>query len=97
MKRSPALPDVPAIAESVPGYSVTGWNGMWAPAGTPREIVLKLNDALVRAMKTPEMKEALARIGQDPLWSTPEEFAAFLREETDKWRKVIQATGLKAQ
>jgi tripartite-type tricarboxylate transporter receptor subunit TctC len=59
--------------------------------------VVKLNEALVRAMKTPEMKAVLAKIGQDPLWSTPEEFAAFLREETEKWRKVIQATGLKAQ
>jgi tripartite-type tricarboxylate transporter receptor subunit TctC len=59
--------------------------------------VAKLNDALVRAMKTPEMKESLARIGQDPLWSTPEEFAAFLREETDKWARVIKATGLKGQ
>ena len=96
--RSEALPDVPTMIEAgVPGYTATTWNGILVTGGTPREIVLKLNDALVRAMKTPEMKEALARIGQDPLWSTPEEFAAFLREETEKWRKVIQATGLKAQ
>jgi tripartite-type tricarboxylate transporter receptor subunit TctC len=96
--RSEALPDVPTMIEAgLPGYSATTWNGILVTGGTPREIVLKLNDALVRAMKTPEMKEALARIGQDPLWSTPEEFAAFLREETEKWRKVIQATGLKAQ
>jgi tripartite-type tricarboxylate transporter receptor subunit TctC len=60
-------------------------------------VVAKLNDALVRAMKTPEMKEALAKLGQEVTWSTPEEFAAFLREETEKWRKVIQATGMKAQ
>jgi len=96
--RSEALPDVPTMIEAgVPGYTATTWNGILVTGGTPREIVLKLNDALVRAMKAPEMKEALAKIGQDPLWSTPEEFAAFLREETEKWRKVIQATGLKAQ
>ncbi len=96
--RSEALPDVPTMIEAgLPGYSATTWNGILVTGGTPREIVLRLNDALVRAMKTPEMKEALAKIGQDPLWSTPEEFAAFLREETEKWRKVIQATGLKAQ
>jgi tripartite-type tricarboxylate transporter receptor subunit TctC len=96
--RSESLPDVPTVIEAgLPGYSATTWNGILVTAGTPREIVLKLNDALVRAMKAPEMKEALAKIGQDALWSTPEEFAAFLREETEKWRKVIQATGLKAQ
>ncbi len=96
--RSEALPDVPTMIEAgLPGYSATTWNGILVTGGTPREIVAKLNDALVRAMRAPEMKEALAKIGQDPLWSTPEEFAAFLRDETEKWRKVIQATGLKAQ
>jgi tripartite-type tricarboxylate transporter receptor subunit TctC len=96
--RSEALPDVPTMIEAgVPGYTATTWNGILVTGGTPAAIVARLNDALVRAMKTPEMKEALAKIGQDPLWSTPEEFAAFLREETEKWRKVILATGLKAQ
>ena len=96
--RSEALPDVPTMIEAgVPGYSATTWNGILVTGGTPKEIVARLNDALVRAMKTPQMKEALAKIGQDPLWSTPEEFAAFLREETEKWRKVILAAGLKAQ
>jgi tripartite-type tricarboxylate transporter receptor subunit TctC len=96
--RSEALPDVPTMIEAgVPGYTATTWNGILVTGGTPAAIVARLNDALVRAMKTPEMREALARIGQDPLWSTPEEFAAFLREETEKWRKVILATGLKAQ
>ena len=96
--RSEALPDVPTMIEAgVSGYSATTWNGILVTGGTPKEIVARLNDALVRAMKTPQMKEALAKIGQDPLWSTPEEFAAFLREETEKWRKVILAAGLKAQ
>lgn len=96
--RSEALRDVPTMAEAgVPGYSATTWNGILTTAGTPRENIAKLNDALVRAMKAPEMKRALAKIGQDPLWSTPEEFAAFLREEAEKWGKVIRATGIKAQ
>jgi tripartite-type tricarboxylate transporter receptor subunit TctC len=96
--RSEALPEVPTMIEAgLAGYSATTWNGILVTGGTPKENVVKLNEALVRAMKTPEMKAVLAKIGQDPLWSTPEEFAAFLREETEKWRKVIQATGLKAQ
>jgi tripartite-type tricarboxylate transporter receptor subunit TctC len=96
--RSPSLPDVPTMIEAgVPGYTATTWNGILVTAGTPKEIVSKLNDALVRAMKSPEMKSALEKIGQDPDWSTPEEFATFLREESEKWRKVIQATGLKAE
>jgi tripartite-type tricarboxylate transporter receptor subunit TctC len=96
--RAESLPEVPTMIEAgLPGYTATTWNGVLTTGGTPREIIAKLNDALVRAMRTPEMKEALSRIGQDAAWSTPEEFAAFLREETDKWRKVIKATGLKAQ
>jgi tripartite-type tricarboxylate transporter receptor subunit TctC len=96
--RSEALPELPTMIEAgVPGFTASTWNGILAPAGTPKEIVAKLNDALVRTMRTPEMKEALGKIGQDPAWSTPEEFSAFLREETAKWRKVIQATGLKTQ
>ena len=95
--RAPSLPEVPTMIEAgVPGYTATTWNGILVTAGTPREIVAKLNDALVRAMKSPEMKAVLEKIGQDPDWSTPEEFGAFLREESEKWRKVIQATGLKA-
>jgi len=95
--RAPSLPEVPTMMEAgVPGYTATTWNGILVTAGTPKEIIAKLNDALVRAMKSPEMKSVLDKIGQDPDWSTPEEFAAFLREESEKWRKVIQATGLKA-
>ena len=96
--RAESLPEVPTMIEAgVPGYSAITWNGILTTAGTPKEVVAKLNDALVRTMKTAEMKDALAKLGQEVAWSTPEEFAAFLREETEKWRKVIQATGLKAQ
>ena len=96
--RSEALPNVPTMIEAgVPGYTALTWNGILAPAGTPPEIVARLNDAIVRAMRSPAMKDQLAKIGQEPAWSTPEEFAAFLREETTKWTKVIRASGIKAQ
>jgi tripartite-type tricarboxylate transporter receptor subunit TctC len=96
--RSPSLPDVPTMIEAgVPGYSAVTWNGLLAPAGTPPEIVAKLDDAIVKAMRSPEVKALLAKLGQEPAWSTPDEFAAFLREETAKWSKVIRATGIKPQ
>ena len=96
--RSESLPDVPTMIEAgVPGYSALTWNGLLAPAGTPPEIVARLNDAIVKAMRSPAMKTLLAKIGQDPAWSSPDEFAAFLREEAAKWSKVIAASGIKPQ
>lgn len=96
--RSEALPEVPTMIEAgYPGVTAVTWNGILAPAGTPREIVAKLNEAMVGVLRTPEIKEQLAKLGQEVAWSTPEEFAAFLRDETEKWRKVIAATGIKAQ
>ena len=96
--RAESLPNVPTMIEAgVPGYTALTWNGLLAPAGTPPEIVARLNDAIVKAMRSPAMKDLLGKIGQDPAWSTPEEFAAFLREETAKWTKVIRASGIKPQ
>ena len=96
--RAESLPNVPTMIEAgVPGYIALTWNGLLAPAGTPKEIVARLNEAIVKAMRAPEMKEYLAKIGQDPGWSTPEEFAVFLRDETEKWAKVISASGITAQ
>jgi tripartite-type tricarboxylate transporter receptor subunit TctC len=96
--RSEALPEVPTMIESgYANFTAVTWNGFLAPAGTPRDIVQKLNEVVVSVMRTPEMKEQLAKIGQEAAWNTPEEFAAFLREETEKWRKVIPAAGLKPQ
>jgi tripartite-type tricarboxylate transporter receptor subunit TctC len=96
--RSEALPDVPTMIEAgVPGYSALTWNGLLAPSGTPPDVIARLNEAIVKAMRSPAMKELLAKIGQEPAWSTPEGFAAFLREETAKWSKVIAASGIKPQ
>jgi tripartite-type tricarboxylate transporter receptor subunit TctC len=96
--RSAALPEVPTMIESgYPGFTAVTWNGFLAPAGTPRDVIGRLNEVVVSVMKTPEMKEQLAKLGQEAAWNTPEEFAAFLRDEVEKWRKVIPAAGLRPQ
>ena len=96
--RSEALPEIPTMIEAgITDYSAVTWNGILAPAGTPRPVIAKLNESLVGALRTAEMKEAFSKIGQEPAWSTPEEFAALIRDESVKWRRVIQAAGIKAQ
>lgn len=96
--RAAVLPNVPTMIEAgVPGFTASTWNGLLAPAGTPAPIVARLNDALVRALKQPDVVERLAGIGQEPLASTPEQFAAFMKDETVKWHRVIRGANLKAQ
>ena len=95
--RLPALPDVPTAAEAgLADYDVTTWYGVLAPAGTPRPVVERLNDELVRIMHMPDLQERLAATGTEPRTSTPEEFADYLRQETAKWAKVVRDAGLKA-
>lgn len=90
------LPEVPTINESgVPGYNVTGWYGFYAPAGTSPDIVRRLHAEAVRALNSPDVKEKLMKTGNEPVVSSPEAFAAFLRAEIDKWAKVIKDSGLK--
>jgi tripartite-type tricarboxylate transporter receptor subunit TctC len=94
--RSPAAPQIPTIAEAgVPGYAVTTWHGLLAPAGTPREIVSRLNSEAAKALQNPDIRERFASQGVDPVASTPEQFAAMMQSELDKWRKVIAASGTK--
>jgi tripartite-type tricarboxylate transporter receptor subunit TctC len=96
-QRLPALPEVPTVAEAgLPGFEVTTWYGVLAPAGTPRLIIARLNAELVKAMHSPEMKERLAGIGTDPVTSTPEEFAAYIQAEIGKWGDVIRRANLRA-
>jgi tripartite-type tricarboxylate transporter receptor subunit TctC len=96
--RSEALPEVPTLQEAgVPGYTAITWNGILAPAGTPRAIVTKLHDAIVKALQSPGMKDKYAAIGQDLAWNTPEEFATFIADETARWSRVIQSSGIKPQ
>src|SRR6476659_5674456 len=88
-QRSPALPEVPTVAEAgLKDFEVTTWYGILAPAGTPRPIVSRLIAVLVKIMHTPDVKERLAGMATDPLTSTPEEFAAYLKQEIAKWGDV---------
>jgi tripartite-type tricarboxylate transporter receptor subunit TctC len=94
-QRSPAMPDVPAIAEQVPGYVVSGWNGMWAPAGTPKEIVARLNAALARILGEPDVQERLRADGREPTHSTPEELTRIVARDTAMWSKVVRNGNIK--
>lgn len=96
-KRSTAAPDIPTVAESgVPGYEVTGWFGMLAPKGTPREIVARLNAVTMKVLRLPETRERLSREGLDVVGSTPAEFATYLQGEARKWAKAVELSGAKA-
>ena len=95
--RSPALPEVPTVAEAgLPDFEVTTWYGILAPAGTPRNIIDRLNGELVKIMHAPELREKLAATGTEPLTSTPDEFAAYVQKEIAKWGDVIRKAGVKA-
>jgi tripartite-type tricarboxylate transporter receptor subunit TctC len=97
LRRSPFLPDLPTISESgLPGFDIGTWFGVFAPGGTPRDIVGKLNTEIVRILNTPSMKERLANLGAEPMGNKSEEFAAFIKSEIPKYAKVIKASGAKA-
>ena len=97
-KRSEILPNVPTVAEAgVPGYEATIWLGIMAPAGTPKEIVDKLNAEIGKVLAKPAIREAWARQGAVPMTMTPAEFGAFLQRDIDKWAKVVQVSGAKVQ
>lgn len=96
-KRSEAAPELPTLAEAgVPGFEVDNWYGVLAPAGTPKNVVAKLNSEIVKLMSTPEMRKRLGDQGFEILRSTPEEFAAFNKTELVKWARVIKLSGAKA-
>ena len=94
-KRIPAAEDVPTIAEAgVPGFEAWAWNGIAVPTGTPSDIVAKLNAACQKALGNPALRQRFSEISVDPAPSTPEEFGAFIKSETDKWRVVITEAGI---
>jgi tripartite-type tricarboxylate transporter receptor subunit TctC len=95
-KRSPQLPDVPTIAESgVPGYEFITWFGMLAPAATPRDIVARLQSVVAQVVNTPETKAQFEKLGYDAVASTPTEFAAHIRAESEKNARIIKLIGAK--
>ncbi len=96
-KRQPLLPDVPTIAEQLPGYEVATWYGVFAPAGTPRPVVDKLNQSLVKIFVTPDAQARLAAVGADARTNTPEQFAQAVSKERAKWAVIIRESGARAE
>ena len=95
--RSPLAPEVPTVHEAgVPGYDVSVWFGVLTVAGTPREVVQRLNTEMVKVLTSPEIKERFAKQGVEVVAGTPEHFAGFLRSEVDRWAKVVKDAGIKA-
>jgi tripartite-type tricarboxylate transporter receptor subunit TctC len=97
-RRTPAAPGIPTIAESgIPGFSVTSWFGVAAPARTPRPTLDRLHAEFVRALNAPELSERIRGMGADPVGNTPEQYTAFVQNEIVKWGKVIKAAGIKGE
>lgn len=95
-KRSALLPDLATIAETLPGYSASGWYGLLAPAATPKPVLVRLHSEAVKALRAPDVIEKLSGQGAEPVASTPEEFTAFIRSETEKWAKLVKAANMRA-
>ena len=97
-RRSSAMPELPTVAEAaLPGFDVGSWFGLLAPAGTPEPIISKLNEAVVRILREPEMITLMTGLGIEPAPSTPDEFARYIRSESAKWNQVIKDANIKAE
>ena len=96
-KRSGAAPDVPTVAETVPGFEATTWFAVFAPAGTPRDVVLRINTEMQRVFKLPDVVDKLKTLGLEPWISSPEELARYQGTEITKWAKVVKDSGAKAE
>jgi len=96
LKRSPVFPDIPTISEAgVPGYETNAWGGLVAPAGTSREIVMRVNAEMNRALQAPTLRERYAQIDAEPVGGTPEQFGEYVKTETLKWADVVKRSGAK--
>jgi len=96
-KRSSLVPDLPAMAEAVPGFDTSGWFGILAPAGTPAPVVARLNQELVRATASPELRERVSALGGEIVGSSAEAFAAHVRDEIAKWARVVRTAGIRLE
>jgi tripartite-type tricarboxylate transporter receptor subunit TctC len=96
-QREPSLPDLPTVAETVPGYEATAWFGIGMPKNTPREIIEKVNAEVNRALADPKFRERLAELGGKPIPGTPEDFGKVIAGETEKWAKVVVSSGAKVE
>jgi len=96
-KRTSLAPELPTIAESLPGFEVIGWYGVLAPTGTPADVVARLNAAVIAALKNPELRERFVTLGADPLGTTPQVFSHFIRTELVKWGKAVKDSGARVE
>ncbi len=96
-ERAALLPDVPAVAEFIPGFDATSWQGLFAPAGTPPEIVGKLSREVQRIMHLPHVEERVQSSGAKPVGNSPEAFAGFIGTELEKWAQVVKAAGISVE
>ena len=97
LKRAPSAPDIPAIAETLPGFDVTSWEGILAPKGTPDEVVAKIADDIRRAAAEPAFVESLTKLRAVATSNTPEEFARFIANDYAKWQRVVKEAGIKVE
>ncbi|MBO9355782.1 tripartite tricarboxylate transporter substrate binding protein [Bordetella petrii] len=96
-ERSPRLPDVPAVAEALPGYEIVLWNGVWAPAGTPQPVVRRMNQAINAVLADPEVKKTLRDQGSTPAGDSPEAFKKLVDSEITKWGELVKASGARVE
>jgi tripartite-type tricarboxylate transporter receptor subunit TctC len=97
LKRIAAAPDLPTLAEAgFPGFDVTSWYGIVAPAGTPKKVIARLQSEMSKALNEPDVREKLAGLGAEPVGNTPVEFAAMIKSETAKWSKIVREAKITA-
>jgi tripartite-type tricarboxylate transporter receptor subunit TctC len=93
-KRHPQLPDVPTVAETYPEFALTGWHGIWAPAGVPNEIVQRLNSEITRISQSPEIRKQIMEMGSEPMTATTENMAAMVRSEAKLWGDLLKTKNI---